>query len=72
MSDFREIVFSPIAFQGLADEDFPSIVVDVGIVPQNHTVTQNGSSVSGASFNFVNSIVGAGMIGKLGICVKRS
>jgi hypothetical protein len=68
MSDFREIVFSPLMMQGILDSDeFPTNIVEniAGDETDGNLVDgdKDGSTVFGASFNFVNSIVGAGIIG---------
>jgi hypothetical protein len=65
MSDFREIVFSPLAMPD--SDEFPNNYVekvsgnDMNIADGDKQ--QDGSTIFGASFNFVNSIVGAGIIG---------
>ena len=70
MSDFREIVFSPLSVQGLAtdtdNDDFPSPPPSAAVgnaSEESEDSVHQGSSVFGASFNFINSIVGAGIIG---------
>ncbi len=63
MSDFREITFSPLSpssefYEGTSNEkntDHLKLKLDF---------KTGESSYWGASFNFINSIVGAGIIGK--------
>jgi len=85
MSDFREVVFSPLGEGGVrdGDEDVETIRFNdfsgptasrqdksaIGIDSTDSSAfsinadSNGGSTVWGASFNFVNSIVGAGIIG---------
>jgi hypothetical protein len=82
MSDFREVTFSPLASNpengedpGLNthnDESSPRIMPDSAENGEESKVRVNfpvgHSSYLAASFNFINSIVGAGIIGRNSGC----
>jgi hypothetical protein len=78
MSDFREVTFSPLASNpengedpGLNthnDENSPKLRPEIVENVEENKIRVNfpvgNSSYLAASFNFINSIVGAGIIGR--------
>jgi hypothetical protein len=60
MSDFREVTFSPLPLTPLKSESGLNVLN----VPLDDDQPAGKSNVFGASLNFINSIVGAGIIGR--------